>query len=128
MGPGERQPRHTRSPYYQNLYDPHADYASCYFDAKNLVSAYATYALPIGKGKAIGNNMNSVRQCGCGRLAGFHASSPFTAGFPLAVYNATDTSDTNSRGPRPNCDADTDASVRSPAERYQAERSRDISA
>ena len=24
------------SPYYQNLYDPHADYATCYFDAKHI--------------------------------------------------------------------------------------------
>jgi hypothetical protein len=90
------------SPYYQNLYDPHADYASCYFDAKNLVAAYATYALPIGKGKAIGNNMNSVVNAVVGNwqvstIVSLHS------GFPLAVYEATDTSGTNSRGPRPNC-------------------------
>ena len=24
------------SPYYQNLYNPHADYATCYFDAKHI--------------------------------------------------------------------------------------------
>jgi len=90
------------SPYYQNLYDPHADYASCYFDASNLVSAYATYALPIGKGKAIGNNLNSVVNAVVGNwqvstIVSLHS------GFPLAVYEATDTSGTNSRGPRPNC-------------------------
>jgi hypothetical protein len=90
------------SPYYQNLYDPHADYASCYFDAKSLLSAYATYALPIGKGKAIGNNMNSVVNAVVGNwqvstIVSIHG------GFPLAVYEATDTSGTNSRGPRPNC-------------------------
>jgi hypothetical protein len=90
------------SPYYQNLYDPHADYASCYFDAKSLVSAYATYALPIGKGKALGNNMNSVANAVVGN---WQVSSIISmhSGFPLAVYEATDTSGTNSRGPRPNC-------------------------
>ncbi len=90
------------SPYYQNLYDPHADYASCYFDSKNILAAYATYDLPIGKGKAIGNNMNPVVNAVVGNwqvstIVSIHS------GFPLAVYNATDTSGTNSRGPRPNC-------------------------
>ena len=36
------------SPYYQNLYNPHGDYASCYYDSSNIVSAYATYDLPVG--------------------------------------------------------------------------------
>jgi hypothetical protein len=90
------------SPYYQNLYDPHADYASCYFDSKNILAAYATYDLPIGKGKAIGNNMNSVVNSVVG---GWQVSSIISlhSGFPLAVYQATDTSNTNGRGPRPNC-------------------------
>ncbi len=55
---GMRGPDNRRHPYYQNLYDPHADYASCYYDSNNILSAYATYDLPIGKGKLIGNNMN----------------------------------------------------------------------
>jgi hypothetical protein len=90
------------SPYYQNLYDPHADYASCYFDSKNILAAYATYELPIGKGKMIGNNMNSVVNSVVG---GWQVASILSlhSGFPLAVYEATDTSNTNSRGPRPNC-------------------------
>ncbi len=90
------------SPYYQNLYDPHADYANCYFDSKHILSAYATYELPIGKGKAIGKNMNSVVNAVVG---GWQASTILSihSGFPLAVYEATDTSGTGSRGPRPNC-------------------------
>jgi hypothetical protein len=90
------------SPYYQNLYDPHADYSSCYFDSKHILAAYATYDLPIGKGKAIGKNMNSVVNAVVG---GWQASSIISvhSGFPLAVYEATDTSGTGSRGPRPNC-------------------------
>ena len=75
------------SPYYQNLYDPHADYASCYFDSKNILAAYATYDLPIGKGKMIGNDMNSVVNAVVG---GWQASTIISihSGFPLAVYDA----------------------------------------
>jgi hypothetical protein len=90
------------SPYYQNLYDPHADYASCYYDSKNILSAYATYDLPIGKGKMLGGNMNRVANAAVG---GWQVSTIVSvhSGFPLAVYNSTDTSGTGSRGPRPNC-------------------------
>ncbi|HTZ57311.1 MAG TPA: carboxypeptidase regulatory-like domain-containing protein [Acidobacteriaceae bacterium] len=91
------------SPYYQNLYDPHADYASCYFDSRNILSAYGTYDLPIGKGKAIGSNMNSVVNAVVGGWQG-SAIVNLHSGFPLAVYEATDTSNTGGRGPRPNCD------------------------
>jgi hypothetical protein len=90
------------APYYQNLYDPHADYASCFFDARNNVSGYATYDLPFGKGKTWGNNMNPVLNAVVGN---WQASTIISlhSGFPVAVYNSTDTSQTGSRGPRPNC-------------------------
>jgi hypothetical protein len=92
----------SASPYYQNLYDPHGDYASCYYDSKNILSGYATYDLPVGKGKALGNNMNPVLNAVVGN---WQASTIISihSGFPVAIYNATDTSQTNSRGPRPNC-------------------------
>ena len=90
------------NPYYQNMYDPHADYASCYFDSKNILSSYATYDLPIGRDKLIGKNMNSVVNAVVG---GWQASTIVSlhSGFPLAVYEGTDTSGTGSRGARPNC-------------------------
>jgi Carboxypeptidase regulatory-like domain len=90
------------SPYYQNLYDPQADYASCYFDSRNILSAYATYDLPFGKGKRYGSNMNSVANAVVGNWQA-NAIISIHSGFPLAVYEATDTSGTGSRGPRPNC-------------------------
>ena len=90
------------NPYYQNLYDPHADYASCYYDSKNILASYATYELPVGKGKAIGNNMNPVLNAVVGNWTG-SAIVSIHSGFPLAVYNATDPSGTGSRGARPNC-------------------------
>src|SRR5215469_6290427 len=90
------------SPYYQNLYDPAADYANCYYNSTNILTAYATYELPVGRGKKFGNNMNRVVD---GVVGGWQASTIINlhSGFPLAVYNATDSSGTGSRGPRPNC-------------------------
>jgi len=95
----------TASPYFQNLYNPRADYASCYYNSSNIVSAYATYSLPVGRGKAIGANMNSaVNQV----VGGWQASTVVSThgGFPLAVYNNDgDTTGTGSRGARPDCGA-----------------------
>ncbi len=90
------------SPYYQNLYNPHGDYASCYSDSSSIVAAYATYDLPVGHGRAFGNNMNSVANAVVG---GWTASTIISlhTGFPLAVSTGTDSSGTNGRGPRPNC-------------------------
>ena len=92
----------SASPYYQNLYNPHGDYASCYYDSKNILAGYATYDLPVGKGKALGNNMNPALNAVVGN---WQVSTIISihSGFPVAIYNATDTSQTNSRGPRPNC-------------------------
>jgi carboxypeptidase family protein len=92
----------TASPYFQNLYDPRADYASCYYNSTNIVSAYATYDLPVGRGKQFGGNMNSaVNQV----VGGWQASTIVSthSGFPLAVYGSGDFTGTGSRGARPNC-------------------------
>jgi hypothetical protein len=84
------------------MYDPAGDYASCYYNSKHILSAYATYDLPIGRGKKFAGNMNRAVD---GVVGGWQASTIINvhSGFPLAVYNATDTSGTGSRGPRPNC-------------------------
>jgi len=90
------------SPYYQNLYAPQADYASCYFDSHNVLSAYATYDLPVGRGKKYGGGMGPVANAIVGNWQ-VGAIISIHSGFPLAVYEATDTSGTLSRGPRPDC-------------------------
>jgi hypothetical protein len=91
------------NPYYQNLYDPRADYAPCYFDAKHVLSSYATYEIPFGKGKRFGHDVNGAVNA----VAGGWSVAPIISlrtGFPLALYNFTnDPSNTNSRGARPNC-------------------------
>ena len=91
------------NPYFQNLYDPRADYAPCYFDAKHILSSYAVYELPFGRGKKFGHDMNSVADA----IVGGWSVDPIVSihsGFPLALYNFTnDPSNTGSRGARPNC-------------------------
>jgi len=92
-------------PYYQNLYDPAADYAPCYFDTKHALSSYVIYEIPFGRGKRFGHDVNGVVNA----IAGGWSIDPIISlrtGFPLALYNFTnDPSNTNSRGPRPDCGA-----------------------
>lgn len=91
------------NPYYQNLYNPRADYAACYFDSKHILSAYAVYEIPFGRGKRFGHDVNGV----VNQIAGGWSIAPIITGhtgFPLALYNFTnDPSDTGSRGARPDC-------------------------
>jgi hypothetical protein len=93
------------NPYYQNLYNPAADYAECYFDAKHVVSAYAVYDLPFGRGKKWGSNMNPVVNAVVGNWSIDPIISLHT-GFPLALYDfGDDPTGTGSRGLRPDCGA-----------------------
>jgi hypothetical protein len=93
----------TASPYWQNIYDPKAEWAPCYYDEKHNLTAYAVYELPFGKGKKFGTNagaaLNQV-------IGGWTISPIFTihGGFPLALYNnGSDQTGTASRGLRPDC-------------------------
>jgi hypothetical protein len=91
------------SPYYQNLYDPHADWAPCYFDSKNVVSAYTVYDIPVGRSRRFGKEMPRVLDA----VAGGWSIDPIISlhgGFPLALYDfGDDPTGTGSRGLRPNC-------------------------
>jgi hypothetical protein len=91
--------------YFQNLYDPRADYAPCYFDSKHILSSYAVYDIPFGRGKKFGHDVNGVVNA----IAGGWTVAPIISlhtGFPLGLYNFTnDPSNTGSRSPRPDCGA-----------------------
>lgn len=93
----------TASPYWQNVYDPKAEWAPCYYDEANNLTAYAIYELPIGTGKRFGNGMNKT----VNTVVGGWSVSPLLTlhtGFPLALYtNASDPTNTGSRGLRPDC-------------------------
>jgi hypothetical protein len=95
----------SASPYYQNLYNPAGDYASCYYNSNNILSAYATYDLPVGRGKQFGANMNPVVNQVVG---GWQASTIVSthSGFPIAITDSDgDATGTGGRGPRPDCGA-----------------------
>jgi hypothetical protein len=94
------------NPYYQNLYDPKADWADCYFDAKNVLSAYAVYEIPFGRGKRWGSGSHAAVNA----VAGGWSVAPIVSvhsGFPVAMYDFNfangDSAGTGSRGLRPDC-------------------------
>jgi len=93
----------TASPYWQNVYDPKAEWAPCYYDETQNLTAYAVYELPFGTGKKFGNDMNKVANA----IVGGWTVSPIMTlhtGFPMALYtNGNDNTNTGSRGLRPDC-------------------------
>jgi hypothetical protein len=92
----------SASAYWQNVYDQRSEYAPCYYDATHVLSSYAVYDLPIGRGKLVGKNVNRV----VNEVIGGWAVSPivsFRTGWPMPVQNANDNSGTFGRGARANC-------------------------
>jgi hypothetical protein len=90
--------------YWQNVYDQRAEWAPCYYDATHVISAYAIYDLPFGRGKMLGRNVNRAVDAVIG---GWEVSPilAFRTGFPLPVQGTSDQSGTFSRGPRANCNS-----------------------
>lgn len=89
------------SPYWQNLYDQKAEWGPCYYDATHVLTSYATYDIPVGRGRKFGNNMSKAADAIVG---GWQVNGILSlhTGFPLSL-SAGDASGTNSRGSRPNC-------------------------
>jgi Carboxypeptidase regulatory-like domain len=87
--------------YWQDLYHPNGDYARCYWDSTNVLSAYAVYDLPFGRGRQYGHNMNAAANA----VAGNWSINPIVSwhsGFPLSLYGAGD-SGTGTPENRPDC-------------------------
>jgi hypothetical protein len=92
----------SASAYWQNVYDQRSEWAPCYYDATHVLSAYAVYDLPVGRGKLVGKDVNRV----VNEVIGGWAVSPivsFRSGWPLPVYGAQDESGTFGRGARADC-------------------------
>ncbi|MBO0723838.1 MAG: carboxypeptidase regulatory-like domain-containing protein, partial [Blastocatellia bacterium] len=89
------------SAYRQNLYDGRAEWGPTFFDATHLVSAYAVYELPVGRGKRFGADFHPAINAVVGnwQLSGIYQAH---TGFPLTVTGG-DASGTNSRGARADC-------------------------
>ena len=92
----------SASAYWQNVYDQRSEYAPCYYDATHVVSAYAIYDLPFGRGKMLGKNANRAVN---GVIGNWEVSPivSFRTGWPLPPQGAQDQSGTYSRGIRPDC-------------------------
>ena len=92
------------SPYFQNLYDPRAEWGPCYYDTPHTLTSYAVYDLPFGTGQRDLAKMlirSQTRFSETGSSAGILSVH---GGFPLTV-SANDNSGTNSRGARADCNA-----------------------
>jgi hypothetical protein len=94
----------SASAYWQNVYDQKSEWAPCYYDATHVLSAYAIYDLPFGRGKMLAKNVGKAVDA----IIGGWEVSPivtFRTGFPLPVYGANDESGTFSRGARADCNS-----------------------
>ena len=89
------------APYWQNLYNGKAEWGPTFFDSKHLLSVYAVYELPVGRGKKFGDNLHPVANA---VISNWQISGIYQAhgGFPLTIF-ADDASGTRSRGARANC-------------------------
>jgi hypothetical protein len=87
--------------YWQNLYSPAGDYARCYWDSAHVISAYAVYELPFGRGKQFGHDMPSALNAAVGNWS-INPIVSWHTGFPLSLYGS-DNSGTGSPENRPNC-------------------------
>jgi hypothetical protein len=92
----------SASAYWQNVYDQRAEWAPCYYDATHVISAYAIYDLPFGRGKMLAKNANRAVN---GVIGGWEVSPivSWRTGWPLPIYGANDESGTFSRGARADC-------------------------
>jgi hypothetical protein len=89
--------------YWQNLYNPNGDYARCYWDTTHVLSAYAVYELPIGRGKRFGHDLPKAVNAAVGDWS-INPIISWHTGFPLSLYGA-DNSGTVSPENRPNCNS-----------------------
>ena len=87
--------------FFQNEYNPRADYGRCITDLASVFNGFAIYELPFGHGKQLlGNAGPVVNEV----VSGWSLASDFTlhSGFAINVAGP-DESGTGSYNPRPNC-------------------------
>lgn len=87
--------------FFQNEYDPMADYGRCISDIAQDVNGYVVYDLPFGRGRQLASTVSpAVNQV----VGGWQVASDFTfhSGFALDPA-APDVSGTGSYDSRPNC-------------------------
>ena len=87
--------------FFQNTYDPAADYGRCDQNITNGFNGFVTYDLPFGRGRMFGSNINRAADLVAG---GWQVNSIIQShtGFPVTAQ-ANDNSGTTSGFPRANC-------------------------
>jgi hypothetical protein len=88
------------SAYWQNGYDGHADYGPSGMDVRHNLSATGVYALPFGRGRHFGGNINPWLNeiAGGWKLTG---TAMAFSGLPITI-GAPNTTTVNNRASRPN--------------------------
>jgi hypothetical protein len=78
-----------------------AEWGPCYYDVPHVLTSYAVYELPVGRGRKFGTDMNRAVDA---LIGGWQVSGILSLhdGYALTV-SADDASHTNSRGARANC-------------------------
>ena len=96
----------TEAAYWQNTYDPDADWGPAFHDVRHNFVLSGTYELPFGSGRAYGSDwsgaMNAI-------LGGWKIGGIFQArtGLPVTVFDSRNRSQMNDRGgDRPDCVGD----------------------
>lgn len=109
-GTGESQTQATQN-FFQNEYDPKADYGRCTIDTANYFKGYFVYDLPIGRGKALAGHVNRAvneviggwqTAVDLGMHSGF-AITPFAGAYMGDENPLSAASLTGSYQPRPDC-------------------------
>jgi hypothetical protein len=89
-----------QSAYAQNYYNNHAEYGPTAQDIRNNLNGHMNYALPFGRGKQIGTNMNRIAD---ELVGGWNVamSAIVYSGFPVSM-TANNVSDSRNNSERPN--------------------------
>ncbi|MGA2004654.1 MAG: TonB-dependent receptor, partial [Terriglobales bacterium] len=53
-------------PGWENIYNPRLNWGPCYYDQAQILTSYVTYALPFGRGKQFGHDMNPALNAALG--------------------------------------------------------------
>jgi Carboxypeptidase regulatory-like domain/TonB dependent receptor len=93
-----------QSVYWQNTFNPRAEWGSCYFDLAHNLTTFAIYQLPLGRGRSFGRKINPIINAVVG---GWNVNTIYSlhGGFPYTISDVVDNSTTKSFGPRADCNA-----------------------
>ena len=96
----------TEGAYWQNTYDPEAEWGPAFHDVRHNFILSGTYELPFGRGRTYGSNWSDVMNA---VLGGWRVGGIFQArsGLPITVTDGRNRSLQGERGSeRPNCVGD----------------------